>query len=43
MGEIQFIIDEKNALQDKLSALEFKYLENTGDLAKTRNKCIRLQ
>ncbi len=43
MGEIQFIIDEKNALQDKLSALESKYLENTGDLVNTRNKCITLQ
>ena len=43
MGEIQFIIDEKNALQDKLTALEAKYLENTRDLVSTRNKCITLQ
>lgn len=43
MGEIQFIVDEKNALQDKLTALEAKYLENTRDLVNTRNKCITLQ
>lgn len=42
LGEVQFIMDEKNSLQEKLTALETRYFENNRELAVLRKENAQL-